>query len=277
MRIVFLFCIFVLSLFGSLNKVIIDVNGEAITKLDIRETAQKFKLSKDNSISKIIMDIIIKQEFKNRNIEVYKQEIDEYIKKIANNNKVSILELKNKISQDMNLEVFMEDIKKKIKQEKLNIEILREKRFSIDEKSLKNFYDKNIAYYSNYSDFLVKEYVSRNLEALKSMKNNPLMISKLVQIRDTKIEINKINDEDIKQALLQTKKKSFSKIVFKNNAYIMFYILEKKKISTMPFEKVKNTIHSKIYQEKSQKVIESYFQRKKLQSNIDFTSDTIPH
>jgi hypothetical protein len=257
-----------LYLFSISNKIVVDINGISITNMDIKNISNKFNLSRKQSINKLIIDILYNQEFNNRKIIATKKETDKYMQNIASSNNLSLLELQNNISQDMDLNTFKEDINERIKKEKLIIQILQEKKFFIDERILKKHYQDNKNMYAKYKMIKIKEYITRDKNELLNIKKNPLIISNKVQVKQNNIYMENIKDMDIKNELLSTKKNRFSNIIHKNRLYIMLYIISKEANGYNSFEKVKNNIYMYLYEKSKNKIINRYFARKKLQTNI---------
>lgn len=260
-------CIISSFIFSYSNKIAIDINGIAITDMDIKNISNKFNLSRDNSISKIIADTLYNQDFEKRYILVNKEEIDKYMKNIASSNNISLLKLQKNISKEMTISSFKKDIKQRIKKEKLIIQVLQEKKFFIDERALKAYYQDNKNIYAKYKNIKIKEYMSKNKNELYAIKKNPFIISR-AQIKEKTINMQKISDIEIKNALISTNKNKFSNIINKNGVYIMFYIKSKKHNGYYSFKAVKNNIYAHLYENSKNKIINSYFARKKIQANI---------
>lgn len=260
-------CITISFLFSSSNKIAIDINGIAITNMDIKNISNKFNLSREQSIQKIIIDTLYNNEFEDRDISVNEEETDKYMKNIASSNNISLSKLKKNISKEMSLKDFKQDIQERIKKEKLVIQILQEKRFSLDEQKLKKYYQDNKNLYAKYKKIKIKEYVSRNKNDLYAIKKNPFIINK-VKINKKTLNMSQIANTEIKNELMSTDNNRFSNIINKNGVYIMFYIIDKKHNGYHKFGKVKNNIYMYLYENSKNKIINSYFARKKIQANI---------
>ena len=252
------------------NKILVSIDEVAITDMDVKNISKKFNLSKDNSIQKLIADILYNNEFANRNIIATNEEVNQYMQDIASNNNLSLLELQTKISQDMNLDTFRKDIRQRIQKERLTIAILQEKKFSLDEDTLTKYYQANKEDYANWTRIEVKEYISKNKNDLYAIKKNPLIINSTTQIRQNNINIRDVRDIKIRNALISTDKNRFSDIIKKNGFHIMFYIKTKKKNGYNDFQTVKNDIYMSLYTKNKDKIINSYFTKKKTQAEISY-------
>jgi len=269
MRIIFLFVAFLsLSYSNYVNKVVADVNGAAITSLDVKNEAIKFSLSKKNALDKIIIDTIKKSLISSFHINISTQEVDEHLKKIAQSNNLSILELKNEIQKNESLIAFMNKIKIELRNDKFFNSILREQNFFINNKDLLLYFNKNQDLFYSYSSIRMIEYSSRSRYELLQAKNSPLSISDKVRKKKINVKFKTLNP-NMKQIIRKTKENRFSEISKINNMYIMFYISNKKNPKIQSFAKVKNNIYNYLFTKRKNKIIVNYLSKKKLEANIN--------
>ena len=105
-----LFC--TVSLYaGLINAIAITVNDTPITLLDIDNEMLAKKVTKDQAVSILIDKILYEQELENNGISVDIFDLDNYIEKLAANNKMNVLDFKSLVRQEQNYGAFKENIK----------------------------------------------------------------------------------------------------------------------------------------------------------------------
>ena len=129
---------------GLVNAAAVIVNNTVITMYDVDTLMEKRNLSHNQAVSALIDNVLYDEEIKNFNIEITNNEINAYIERIAQSNRMDLITFKIAIvqqGQDYNL--FVEDTKKRLLNQKLIKKIARGKLKVASEEDMKLFYDNN--------------------------------------------------------------------------------------------------------------------------------------
>jgi len=271
-RLVPIFILFTSFIYaGLVNKIVLAVNGEPITSYDIDLKMQELHISKKQAINMIIENILYKQELEKNNIKVDIFDVEDYIKKLASANGLTPYEFKNAISEQQDYSNFEKRLKEKILHEKLIRKISSNKIKFANDEDLKIYYQNHIENFKVPSTVEVTLYKSRKRFALEQIKNNPLANQQDVEIKNLTIDLNQDHiSNEARYILINSKIKSFSPIFIDNKAYNMFYIISKKNIKVVPFEKVKNKIFQIVMSQREDEFLKDYFTKLKLKANIKF-------
>jgi primase-polymerase (primpol)-like protein len=145
-------------------------------------------------------------------------------------------------------------------------EIFSGKTSTIEEAELKSFYDTSNDKFQVADSFNVSLYVGSQ-EDLDAITKNPMLRPEGVHVEDTIIAAETLNDR-LKVALNATKDGTFTQILNIENKPTMFYVKEKKGLSILPFDKVKDSIYSYLSNQKEQEIINDYFEKLKASASI---------
>lgn len=254
---------------GLVNGVSIIINKEPITLYEIYKYSEHFKISKKEALELLIRQKLEDAEIKAQGITVDLFEVDSYIQNLAQKNGMSEFDfIKMLKSQNIDLETYKNDLKTKLKRDKLYQSITKEKIQPITEKDLEDFYNNNKAEFEVANSFEVLAYTSNSEDALKSILANPMLRPEGTNIQEQSLESEKLNPK-LKSLLTQTKNGEFSPIINIENSFVMFFLKEKKGVSLVPFESAKNSIYGALYQQAEQKALSDYFEKLKSSANIE--------
>ncbi len=258
-----------LSFSGLVNGVAIIINKEPITLYEVYKYAEHFKMTKKEALDLLVRQKLEDAEIKAQGIEADLFEVDNYIKKLAQNNGISEFDfLKMLKSQNIEIETYKNDLKSKIKRDKLYQNIVREKMQPITDKELEDFYNANKSEFEVATSFDVVAYHSSNEEDLKTIIKNPMATPQSVTLKTELLENEKLNPK-LQSLLGRTKSGEFSQIIKLENSFLMFYLKEKQGVSYIDFEKAKSSIYSVLYQQQEQKVLSDYFEKAKSSASIE--------
>jgi len=129
---------------GLINAVAVTVNDTAITLYDIDELSSKRNLSQNQAVSMLIDNILYEEEIKRYNITSDEDDLASYLEKLAQSNGMSVEEFKIAVKRTKNYDIFLEDIKKQILNQKLISKIATGKLKIATPEDMKLYYDNNI-------------------------------------------------------------------------------------------------------------------------------------
>jgi len=252
---------------GLVNAVAITVNSTPITLYDIDKEIELKKVSKDKAVSMIIDRVLYDQEIEKNNISIDLFDVDNYIEKLAANNKMNVLDFKSLVRQQQNYDKFRENIKKQLLHQKLITKIASGKLKVANEEDLTIYYENNKVQFKIADTIEVIAYVSKNKNELSKLKKNPLLQSNTIVSQTLTMKQNELNAQT-KYILNTTKVKQFSAIFAQNKNYNMFFVQNKKDITSLKFEAVKEQIFQIIMQKREQDYLKNYFETLKITADI---------
>ncbi len=261
-------------LFSTLNAGIIDgvsiiINKEPITLYDVYKYSQRFNISKKEALDILVRQKLEDSEIKSQNISVDSFEVEQYIENLATSNGVSQYEFLNIIrSKNIDVADYKEDLKSKIKRDKLYKKIVSTKMQQMGDSELQTYYTQNADEFSQAASFDVTVYTGASQENLKNIQNNPMSPATNVELKEATLEASKI-DPQLATMLNKTAQGSFSTIVKSGEAYVMFFVKNKNNVQTVAFADAKNYIYARLADANEKKAIDEYFEKLKSSASIN--------
>lgn len=254
---------------GVVDGVSVIINKEPITLYDVYKYSGRFNISKKEALDILVRQKLEESEIKKLNIGVDSFEVDQYIENIAISNNVSQFDFFNMLkSKNIDVVEYKEDVKSKIKRDKLYKKIVSNKMQQMGDSELLAYYNDNLGEFSQASSFDVTVYTSNNQQNLTSIQENPMSVVSNVELKDTSLEATKI-DPKLAMMLNSTQIGKFSTIVKSDPSYVMFFVKNKNNVKSVAFSEAKNYIYSKLAEGKEQKAIEEYFEKLKSSASIN--------
>ena len=249
------------------NGVAIVVNEEPITLYDIDKRMQEQGLSKKDAVKSLIDQLLYEQQIKKENVSIDIFDIDEYISKLATQNRMSLLEFKSIIRQQQDYDQFVNDIKKRLVHQKLIKKIARGNIKIATDDDIQIYYENNKQQFTIAEDIDVVAYVSKSKEALLKVQTNPMLESKEFVKQDISFKQSELNPK-VKFILNNTGVNQFSNIFAQSGNYNMFFVKAKNNVATLPLADVKEQIFQRIMQQRETNFLNEYFETLKITANI---------
>ena len=254
---------------GTIDGVSIIINKEPITLYDVYKYSQRFNISKKEALDILVRQKLEDSEIKSQNITADSFEVDQYIENLATSNGLSQYEFLNMIrSKNIDVADYKEDLKSKIKRDKLYKKIVSTKMQQMGDSELQAYYTQNADEFSQAASFDVTVYTGADQENLKNIQKNPMSPATNVDLKDATLEASKI-DPQLAMMLNKTAKGSFSTIVKSGDAYVMFFVKNKNDVKTISFADAKNYIYSRLADTNEKKSIDEYFEKLKASASIN--------
>jgi parvulin-like peptidyl-prolyl isomerase len=259
-----------LLLLFSLNAKIIDkitivVNNIPITSYDIQKMTKKTK-NQNIAIETLINDALIKSAIKEKGIYIDDFDVENKMEEIAKQNNMSLFDFRTLLIKKGELKTLKEKIKKRLEITKL----LSYYNKNITKNDVQNYYN------SHKAEFIVAQkidatiYSSNNPDTLKQIKENPLLNSSNIEIKNMTFEYNQTNPK-LMQFLSKVKTNSFSKIVpISKDKFSLFYVTKKEGNVTLPFESVASIIFEQLSNKENQKAVQDLLSKLKAKADIQF-------
>jgi len=253
---------------STVDGISIIINKEPITLYDIHKYATRFNLSKKESLDILVRQKLEDSEIKKLGLSADNFEVDQYIDTLANSNSMNQFDFLNMLrSKNVDIAEYKEDLKSKLKRDKLYKKIISTKMQQLGDDELQAYYTQNTTEFSQASAFDVTIYTSADQQALQSIAKSPMSVQGGVELKEAKFEADKV-DPKLSQLLNKTAENAFSSIVRSDQNFVMFFVKKKYDVKNVSFEEAKNYIYGKLAQGKEQKAIEEYFEKLKASANI---------
>lgn len=244
------------------------INKEPITLYDVQKYATRFNLSKKEALDVLVRQKLEDSEIKKLGINADNFEVDQYIENVAASNNMNSYDFLDMIrSKNIDVSEYKEDLKNKLKRDKLYKKIVSTRMQQLGENELRAYYEQNQGEFSQASAFDVTIYTSADQGTLQAIAQNPMSAHSGVELKDATFEAAKIEP---KLALLlnKTAQGTFSSMVKSEQGFVLFFVKNKHNVQTVSFEDAKNYIYGKLADGKEQKTIEEYFEKLKVSANI---------
>jgi parvulin-like peptidyl-prolyl isomerase len=254
---------------GLINAIALSVNEYPITLEDIDNKMTEMKVTKERAIATLIDEALYQQSLEKYHISVDNFDVDNYIEKIAKNNKMSSYEFKNAVKQQEDYDAFTEKIKLQLRHQKLISAIAANNLIIANEEDLKIYYNNNISQFKIAKKIEAIHYTSKDKNLLEQLKINPLLADANLEATNKTFDIDTVSPQ-MRYVLSQTNEKSYSSIFLENKTHNMVFVSQKSNIEDIPFETVQDTIFNTIMTGRENEYLKNYFENLKITAEIKF-------
>ncbi len=249
----------------------VTVDDETITLYEIKEEQAISQLSVKQTVDLLIRTKLEKIEAKNRNINVSNQEVLDELKKMAEQNNMTLSQLYEAMDSVRHLSESQTKAKtrEKLLKQKLFDAIAMSQMEEPTEEEIEEYYNLHLDEYQTPKTIDTMLYSSASKDALQQKISNPMMNLPSVQTQAQTVEVAKINPR-LAQLLIKTKSGSFTPVLpqMGGTGHMVFYVIEKKELNTPPLELVKNQLQANIMDKKREQVLSEHFQRMRINADI---------
>ncbi len=273
MKNLFLTLLFSPLLFSDIvGGIALTVDGEPITLYEIKQEQELSQQNVKKTVDILIRTKLEKIEAKNRNVTVTNAEVLEDLKKMAEQNNMSLSQLYETMSSSRHLSESQtkEKTKEKLRKQKLFDAIAMSQMEEPTQEELEEYYKLHLAEYQMPKSIDTMVYTSSDKDALERKISNPMINLPSVQMQNQTIEMAKVNPQ-LAQLLINTKNGSFTQILppmAQNQGYMAFYIMNKNDVNTPALALVQNQIQASIMNKKRDQVLSEHFQRMRMNADI---------
>ena len=270
MKIIF-FILLSLTLYAqTIDGVAILVKDQPITLFDIESAMQEHKIPQEQAIDLLVRKKLEAAEIKTRHIMASKQEIFEDIQRMAEQNKMSVIQLYSAIQSSQGLSE--RELKKKIKEKILNQKLYNAIAFSHLEqptdREIEEFYNLHKEKFTQPSSFEVLIYHSTDRTHLQEKIDNPMFYAPDVQSEAQSFDPNNMNPQ-LAQLLNKTPINSFTPVFpAPQGGFMSFYLKDKGQSAAPDLEKIRPQVSNAIMGQKRESILKDYFDRQKLNADI---------
>ncbi|HIP11679.1 MAG TPA: peptidyl-prolyl cis-trans isomerase [Arcobacter sp.] len=252
---------------GLINAIAFTVNNVPVTLYDIDEKMQERKISKEKAVSILIDEALYQESLDKYNVVIDTFDIDNYIEKIAQSNNMSMHQFVNAVKQQQDYTLFTNDVKKRLKHQKLVSSIASNKIIRANDEDLEIYYNNNKDLFSIANKIDVIQYTSKNKKALIATKNNPMMMNSDVLVNNITLTQDTM-DAQLKYIINQTKEQSFTAIFAANKTYNMLFVSKKDDVQKIQYKDVKAKIFNVVMEQREKEYLKNYFETLKITADI---------
>jgi len=257
-----------LSYAGLIGGIALIVNDEAITVYDIEKLRMEKKLSKEESVSRLIDKILFEQLVKKNHIAVDTLDINNYLRKVATLNGMNLYTFKSILKQKYeDYGKYERNVKKLITKQKLTNKLVRGNIKIATQEDLKIYYENNKDMFKYASKIKAVQYISPNKNDLQTIISNPMANIQTVKRIPIDLEQKDLNSQ-LRYVINETKANSFTPILTSKQKYVSLFIKQKENEQTIPFDSVKDRVFSIVMQDREKKYLKDYFEKAKISADI---------
>jgi len=254
----------------TIDGVAIMVKDQAITLYDITQAMKENKIPQEQAIEMLERKKLESIEIKERHITASKQDVFEDIQRMAEQNKMSIIELYEAIesSQGLSEKKLKEKIKEKILNQKLYNAIAFSHLEQPSDDEISEYYNLHKKEFLKPSSFSVIIYQCPDKNLLQEKIDNPMFYSPKVQSEERTFEATKMNPR-LAGLLSKTPANSFTQVLpSPNGGFMSFYVKEKGTSAVPDIKAIRPQISNALMGQKRESILKDYFDRQKLNADI---------
>ena len=251
-----------------IDAVAIDVEGEAITTLEIQAVQQKMNMSKQAAVEALIQDRLEKSAMKKANIQVSHDEIQSKVQSIASAKGMSQMQMKDILAKKgLTWDNYIKQLTMEIKKEHFFRENIAGSVTPPSEAELEVYYNMHKEQFSSAPvQMSLIVYVAPTIEKLKEAIANPMRPVEGVQKKNILASSNEMSPQ-LLGLINKTPINSFTSPVNTGKGIIAYFVKSKGQ-QQGGFEAVKNSVAQRWMQEQQGQAGQDFFNKLKSNANI---------
>ncbi len=246
------------------------VKDQPITLYEITKAMEENSIPQEQAIKLLERKKLEEIEIKERHISASKQEIFDDIQRMAEQNKMSVIELYSAIqsSQGLSEKKLKEKIQEKILNQKLYNAIAFSHLEQPNDEEIKEYYQLHQKEFQKPSSFTVLIYSCPDKNLLQEKVSNPMFYSPQVTSEEQNFEAAKINPR-LAELLDTTPLNSFTQVIpAPNGGFMSFYLKEKGSSNLLDIDAIRPQISNALMAQKRETILKDYFDRQRLNADI---------
>ncbi|MGB5966013.1 MAG: peptidylprolyl isomerase [Sulfurimonadaceae bacterium] len=270
MKFLLLILFFVTLHAKTVDGIAIMVKDQPITLYEITKAMEENSIPQEQAVELLERKKLEEIEIKERHISASKQEIFDDIQRMAEQNKMSIIELYQAIqsSQGLSEKKLKEKIKEKILNQKLYNAIAFSNLEQPNDEEIEEYYQLHQKEFQKPSSYGVLIYQCPDKNRLQEKIDNPMFYSPDVTSEENTFEAAKMNPR-LAELLDSTALNSFTQIIpSPDGGFMSFYLKEKGASAALDFEAIRPQISNALMGQKRETILKDYFDRQRLNADI---------
>ena len=254
-----------------INGIAITVDDETITLYEIRQEQAINPQDIKQTVDQLIRQKLEKIEAKKRNITVSNQEVLDDLKKMAQQNNMTLTQLYEAMNSVRHLSESQtkKKTKEKILKQKLFNAVAMSQMEEPTDEEVAEYYELHLDEYQVPKSIDTVVYSSQSQDALQKKISNPMLYIPEVTTENSTLITAKINPR-LTQLLIKTKDGNFTPIIpqMGSTGHMSFYVLKKNNVNTPPLELIRPQVENKIMEDNREHILNEHFQRMRVNANI---------
>jgi len=251
-----------------IDAVAIDVEGEAITTLEIQAVQQKMNMSKQAAVEALIRDRLEKSALKKANIQVSHEEIQAKVQAIASSKGMSQAQMKDVLAKKgLTWENYIKQLTTEIEKEHFFREHIVASVTPPSDSELESYYNTHQKEFSSAPiQMSLVVYLAPSVEKIKEAIANPMQPIQGVQKKNILASSNEMTPQ-LLALINKTPTNSFTSPV-KTPQGVIAYFVKSKGQQQSGFQAVKNAVANRWMQEQRVQAGQDFFNKLKSNANI---------
>ncbi len=251
-----------------IDAVAIDVEGQAITTLEIQAVQQKMKISKKTAVELLIRDRLEKASIEKANITISNEEIEQKVKAIADSKGITKAQMQNILSQKgVTWENYLEKLRLDMKKERFFQENIMATIDRPSETELETFYNTHRSEFDSAPiQMSLVAYKSDSAQNLQNAISNPMQPLNGVTKENILASSNEMSPA-LLNLINQTAENSFTKPINTGKGFVAYYVKSKGSAQS-GFTAVKNAVMARWMQEQRVQASKDFLNKLKSNANI---------
>jgi parvulin-like peptidyl-prolyl isomerase len=252
-----------------LDAIAIDVEGEAITTLEIEAVQQKMHLSRQAAVEALIKDRLEKSALKKAHITIDPAEVEAKASAIAQSKGITIEQMKNILAQKgLSWENYLKQLTTEMKKERFFREHILSTITPPSDAELETYYKMNKDKFSSTAvQMSLVVYTAPTAEALKKAINNPMQPVEGVEKKNVLASSNEMSPA-LLNLINETPVGSFTKPVRTAQGFSAYFVKSKGTQGQGGFQSVKQQVKMMWMQEQRVQAGQDFFNKLKANANI---------
>lgn len=260
----------VISLQGQqvIDAVAIDVEGEAITMLEIQAVQEKLNMSKEAAVETLIKDRLEKSAIKKAGITVSQQEIEQKVNAIAQSKGLTQQQMQGiLLKKGLTWQSYLEQLRTEIKKERFFQEVILSSIDRPSDSELETYYNTHQEAFQNAPrQMSLVLYKSPTASSLQEAIANPLKNTFAVTKENILASSNEMPPALV-NLINNTPDNSFTKPINTGKEYLAYYV-KSKGSNQVGFAAVKNAVVARWLQEQRVQAGKDFFNTLKSNAKI---------
>jgi len=252
-----------------IDAVAIDVEGEAITTLEIQAVQQKMNMSKQAAVEALIKDRLEKSALKKANIQVSHEEIQAKVQSIASAKGMSQAQMKEVLAQKgLTWDSYIAQLTTEMKKERFFREHIAALVTPPSEGELETYYNIHKEQFSDApTQMSLVVYGAPTVEKIKEAIANPMRPVQGVQKKNLLASSSEMSPQ-LLELIRKTAVNSFTPPVNTGKGIVAYFVKSKGTTGQGGFESVKNSVANNWMQEQRVQAGQDFFNKLKSNANI---------
>jgi parvulin-like peptidyl-prolyl isomerase len=270
-----LFSMFLLLMFSSaqarvLNAIAIVVDGEPITTAEIQAVQDQLRMTRKEAQEMLIESRLEKAAM--RDIVITEEEIDTRIKRIAEQNNITVAKMQEMLAAEgESWYTFRDQIKTTLQKQKFFRTHIAKTIQPPTDDTLRLYYANHAERFSAPSRVRAIEYRATKADILHALIDTPAGQMRPADIEERTVEFTgKTLNPRLLAVVASTQSGAFTPVFNDGASYLTYQILEKGEAALLPFESVRESVMREWENQEREEAVKNYFKKQKSEADIEY-------